>query len=104
MNERQVRISLMEADAKLGYCNEDMTWKTAECMGLSTTGVWVPCESCAIAKAKQKNVPKVSEHVKATADATPVGCFLIFRQLYLKNMGLRLPNQTSAYLSTKGHK
>ena len=35
-------------------------------LGWTNTGVVKPCKSCAFAKAKQKNVPKASEHVVAT--------------------------------------
>jgi hypothetical protein len=36
-------------------------------MGWILSGQWKPCEACTIAKAKQKNVPKESEHAPARA-------------------------------------
>jgi hypothetical protein len=36
------------------------------------TGSWKPCEACAAGKAKQKNVPKESEHKPADKDANRI--------------------------------
>jgi hypothetical protein len=60
------RMNIMKAHDLLGHCSEDMTRSAAKLMGWVLSGPWKPCESCATAKAKQKNVPKDSEHEKAT--------------------------------------
>ena len=41
-----------------GHPNAQTLAKTAEFYGIEATGELKPCESCALAKAKQKNVPK----------------------------------------------
>jgi hypothetical protein len=62
------KMNIMKAHDLLGHCSEDMTRATAKSMGWILSGGWNPCESCATAKAKQKNVPKESEHQAATKE------------------------------------
>jgi hypothetical protein len=51
---------------KLGHCNEDMTKKAAKLLGFDiASGNVTPCEACTVAKAKQQNVPKESQHIPA---------------------------------------
>jgi hypothetical protein len=62
-----VKMSLVQAHDKLGHMSEDATRKTAKQLGWHmTSGHIHPCESCTVGKAKQRNVPKASEHVSAT--------------------------------------
>jgi len=61
------RMSIQKAHDLLGHTNEDMTRATAKALGWEITrGSLGTCESCAAGKAKQKNVPKASEHAQAT--------------------------------------
>jgi hypothetical protein len=66
------KMNIMKAHDLLGHCGEDMTRSAAKLMGWVLSGPWIPCESCAITKAKQKNVPKESEHEKATKGANRI--------------------------------
>jgi hypothetical protein len=60
----KVKMSVTQAHDKLGHCGEDMTRKSAKLLGWELLpGNMKPCEACAAGKAKQKNVPKASEHV-----------------------------------------
>jgi hypothetical protein len=52
----------MKAHDFLGHCDKDMTHKAAREYGWLLTRSWKPCEACAAGRAKQKNVPKESEH------------------------------------------
>jgi hypothetical protein len=64
--DQGTKMNIMKAHDLLGHCSEDMTWSTAKSMGWVLSGGWRPCKSCAMAKAKQKNVPKESEHQAAS--------------------------------------
>lgn len=48
------------AHAKLGHLGEDATKAVAKHLGWTVTGETKKCESCEVAKAKQKSVPKES--------------------------------------------
>jgi hypothetical protein len=61
---RQIPIKL--AHDMFGHCDEARTRKMAKAQGFKVSrGTLGPCEACAIGKAKQRNVPKESEHVPA---------------------------------------
>ena len=61
--------NIVQAHAKFGHCDEAAIWNTAKALAIEIArGTLPPCESCAAAKAKQKNVPKSSDHVMATAE------------------------------------
>jgi len=64
-----VRLTVAQAHDKLGHMGEDLTRKTAKALGweLSQGGL-KPCDACSAGKAKQKNVPKASEHIPATTN------------------------------------
>jgi hypothetical protein len=65
--KKPTRITIEEAHVQLGHASEDITRNTAKHLGWELKpGGMKPCEACATAKAKQKNVPSVSEHVKST--------------------------------------
>ena len=49
---------VMEVHRILAHPSEDITRKTAEMMGIKTTGQWGACEPCFQAKAKRHLVPK----------------------------------------------
>ena len=49
---------IMEVHRILAHPSEDITRKTAEMMGIETTGQWGACETCFQAKAKQHAVSK----------------------------------------------
>jgi hypothetical protein len=59
------KMTVNEAHGKLGHSDEPATRKTAKTLGIQITrGTMKPCEACTVAKAKQKNVPKVSDTEK----------------------------------------
>ena len=61
------KLTLQQAHAKLGHCDIEKTRRTAK--GLKwelKDGVMEPCPSCAAGKARQKNVPKVTQREKST--------------------------------------
>ena len=63
-----IKMSIKQAHAILGHSSEGKTQtrQTAAALGiLIARGALKTCESCAIAKAKQKNVNDVSEGMKA---------------------------------------
>ena len=61
--ERGQAIDIMKFHAIIGHANEITTKKTASFYGLTLTGTFRPCESCAAAKSRQKNVKKMTESV-----------------------------------------
>jgi hypothetical protein len=63
---KKTRMTIAQAHGKLGHCNEDATRKAAKQMGWELKPRMLKsCEACAAAKAKQKNVPQVSEGTRA---------------------------------------
>jgi len=55
-----VQMDYNVAHTKLGHMGEAMTRKTARALGWQITGAKTVCESCAVAKAKQASLPKVT--------------------------------------------
>ena len=57
---RKPRImTVQRAHEVFGHCDEEKTRRTAKLLGIELArGKLGPCEACATAKAKQKNVPK----------------------------------------------
>ena len=49
---------VMGVHRMLAHPSEDIAGKTAEMMGIETTGQWGACETCFQAKAKRHAVPK----------------------------------------------
>jgi hypothetical protein len=61
-----IKMNIERAHAILGHASEGATRQTAAALGmLITRGALKTCESCAIAKAKQKNMNNESEGEKA---------------------------------------
>jgi hypothetical protein len=57
-------MTIVAAHDRHGHGSEDATRATAKALGQELTrGTLDPCEHCAAGKAKQKNVPKDSEHI-----------------------------------------
>jgi hypothetical protein len=57
------KLTLNQAHQRLGHHNEDLTRQIAKSLGIELQkGSLDKCESCAIAKARQKNVTKNSDH------------------------------------------
>ena len=56
-----VSRDVMEVHRMLAHPSEDITRKTAEMMGVETTGQWGACETCVQAKAKRHAVPKKTD-------------------------------------------
>ena len=79
-------LSVSKAHRLLGHPSEDTTRSTAKTLGWTLTkGGMLPCPSCTVAKAKQKNVPKDSPHVPASKDAS---------QIFLDISTVRAPDGT----------
>ena len=55
----------MEVHRMLAHPSEDITRKTAEMVGIETTGQWGACETCFQAKAKRHAVPKKTDERRA---------------------------------------
>jgi hypothetical protein len=65
------KMTINEAHEMLGHGNEYATRKAAKELEIEITkGTMNVCEACTVAKSKQKNVAKVSDHVKATGDVS----------------------------------
>jgi hypothetical protein len=61
-----IRMSILQAHRRLGHSSEDITRQSAAALGWKITrGSLGACEACAIAKAQQKNVVKVSDRPNA---------------------------------------
>ena len=56
-----VSRDVMEVHRMLAHPSEDITRKTAEMMGIETTGQWGACEMCFQAKAKRHAVPNKTD-------------------------------------------
>ena len=54
-------LDVMEVHRMLAHPSEDIMKKTAEMMGIKTTGQWSACETCFQAKAKRHTVPKKTD-------------------------------------------
>ena len=65
-----VSRDVMEVHRMLAHPSEDITRKTAEMMGIETTGQWGACETCFQAKAKRQAVQWVDRHKKTAGDGT----------------------------------
>ena len=62
-------MNINEAHRKFGHGHEDAVRKAAKHLGIEITrGTMKPCLACTEARAKQKNVPKVSFHVVDNQD------------------------------------
>jgi hypothetical protein len=60
--DAEVNGAIQQAHDKLGHCGEDTTRRAAKELGWTlTVGTMKPCEACAVGKAKQKNVPKITK-------------------------------------------
>jgi hypothetical protein len=56
-----VEYSINQAHERLGHSHEDATRATSIVLGIKLKrGVMKPCRACTVAKAKQKNLNKVS--------------------------------------------
>jgi hypothetical protein len=56
---KEVNVNADQAHGRLGHMSEELTRRTAKSLEWKVIrGTMPPCESCAIGKARQKNVPK----------------------------------------------
>jgi hypothetical protein len=61
--DKKKKLLIGQAHGKFGHCSEALTRGTAKVLKIDLTqGSLLRCDSCAAGKAKQKNVPKMSEH------------------------------------------
>jgi hypothetical protein len=59
-------VTIQQAHERLGHPREDTTREMANALNWNITrGTMKPCEACAAAKAKHKNVPKTSSMMPA---------------------------------------
>jgi hypothetical protein len=62
-------MTINQAHDRLAHSGEENTQRTAKELGWTLArGNLKPCDACPTGKAKQKNVPKVSENQATTAD------------------------------------
>jgi hypothetical protein len=67
--KKKIRMTANEAHDKFGHADNDATQKTAKELEIELIcSNSKPCAACAAVKAKQKSVPKVSDHVPAAGD------------------------------------
>ena len=59
-------FDIMEFHSIIGHPSQDTTRKTAAAATVKLTGNWTPCEACATANSRQKNIPKVTTRELAT--------------------------------------
>ena len=86
-------MSILEAHFKFGHTGEVDVRKTAKACGLGLKQGSLPrCESCAIAKAKQKSVPCISEGKKATKPN---------QRVYLDQMTMKPPASVKITIRNK---
>jgi hypothetical protein len=65
--DKSTKMSIKQTHEKLGHSAEDTTRKTAKQLGWTLSpGMLEPCDVCAAAKGKQKNVPKNRDEEKTT--------------------------------------
>ena len=63
---KKVEVSIQQAHGRLGHCSEEMARTTAKHLDWTIKrGALKPCEACAVGKARQKNVTKMSEEPTA---------------------------------------
>jgi hypothetical protein len=97
-------INIKRAHEYLGHLSKDMTRLTAKYLGMNLLRGTLPvCKSCAIAKAKQKNVPKETSGGNKATEFTTAKSSMIFLRLKLQRSSdkLRLPNQIGTLLLTR---
>lgn len=69
LSGKSKKMSVKEAHRKFGHSDEPSTRSTAAELNYELTrGTMKPCEACTVAKAKQKNIPKVSDAEKGTKE------------------------------------
>jgi hypothetical protein len=67
------QMSIDKAHCKLGHSDENSTRKAAAELSIDLTrGTMKVCEACTMAKAKQKNVLKQSDHKTAKSDGRQI--------------------------------
>ena len=64
--EQDKPIPIMQLHHRLGHANEATVRKTAKEFGWKIGGKFTVCVGCSIAKAKQKDIPKLNDHVSKT--------------------------------------
>jgi hypothetical protein len=102
-------MTIQQAHERLGHGNEDAAQKTAAVLNWHLTcGTLSPCEACAAAKAKQKNVPKTSTNMapsNTSKDARHIYLDIVTinrpdkKQVYTKNWRIMVNEQTGMKFS-----
>jgi hypothetical protein len=101
--DKDPTITIEQAHVRLGHSSEDVTRKTANALNwILTKGTLKPCDACAAAKAKQKNVPKTSSmapsNTKKDESRIYLGIATINRpdkkQVFKKNWRIMVDEQT----------
>ena len=60
MNADEIDVNTLHR--RLGHSCEQVTRKAGKSLGLKVSGKFQICEDCAVGKAKQKKLPKISEN------------------------------------------
>ena len=79
-------IKVNELHEKLGHMGEEMTRKVGKLMKVKVTGKMIKCEHCAIAKARHKNLKKVTNLRSKTAGER---LYIDISQVKCKSLGGR---------------
>ena len=89
--DKRPTMNIREAHCKFGHAGEDATRKAAEACGYRIVrGSMAPCEACAKAKAKQKNLTKDSDHEPSTESNG---------RIYMDQMTLRAPKEATTVVT-----
>ena len=89
----KLQLTIQKAHEFLGHPSEATTRWAAKVLNWNLArGGMKPCEACAAAKAKQKNVPKASEHIPASKPA---------ERIYIDIATVRKPKDGAATNSKK---
>jgi hypothetical protein len=96
-------MTIEQAHVRLGHSSEDATRKTAKALNWTLTkGTLKPCDACAAAKAKQKNVPKTSSMAPSNTKKDESRIYLDIatinrpdqKQVYKKNWRIMVDERT----------
>ena len=78
-DKKQITMNVKMAHDALGHMDEARTREIAKQLDIKITrGRMQPCDNCAAAKAKQKCVPKASDHIPSRVN------YLTVNDLFLK--------------------
>jgi hypothetical protein len=101
--DKDPTMIIEQAHVCLGHSSADVTRKTVNALNwILTKGTLKPCDACASAKAKQKNVPKTSSMAPSNTKKDKSRIYLDIatinrpdkKQVYKKNWGIMVDERT----------